>query len=122
MWAREALVLSYLTGLPLQFMRSSAGWGMAPGSFFLPRASFEPPEALKKTVFPWIEEWEGRVRLCKLEGKTFAEGGLDQGDIALDCFMDLMKYLRVVLLQDLAVLQPGKCVLLSELLYSNYRL
>lgn len=112
MWAREALVLSYLTGLPLQFMRSSAGWGIVPGSFFLPRASFEPPEVLQKAVFPWIEEWDCRVQLCKLEGKTFAEGGLDQADIALDCFLDLMKYLRVVLLQDLAVLQPGRRLLL----------
>ena len=41
-------------------------------------------------------------------GKTWKCGGLAQDDGAAAKFLNLMQYLRVVLLQDLAVLQPGK--------------
>ena len=57
------MVMSYLTGLPLQFLRSMAGFGTQPGGFFLPRASFEPPLSLQQQIFPWLELWEQRVQL-----------------------------------------------------------
>ena len=41
-------------------------------------------------------------------GEAVGRGGLDQEDLALEGFIKLMKYLRVVLLQDIAVLQGGK--------------
>ena len=46
------------------------------------------------------------------QGKLWSEGGLDQEDLALEGFIKLMKYLRVVLLQDIAVLQGGKFLFL----------
>ena len=98
---------SYLTGLPLQFLRSMAGFGVKPGKFCLPRANYAPPLSLQKQVFPWLESWEARVVLSK-QGKQWSEGGLDQEDLALEGFVKLIKYLRVVLLQDIAVLQGGK--------------
>lgn len=100
------MVQSYLTGLPLQFLRSMAGFGLKPGKFSLPRATFEPPLSLQQQVFPWLEFWEERVRL-RSQGKLWREGGLDQEDLALRGFIKLMKYLRVVLLQDMAVLQAS---------------
>ena len=84
-----------------------AGFGTQPGGFFLPRASFEPPSSLQQQIFPWLELWEQRVQLQK-KGKGWAEGGLDQEDMALEGFIKLMKYLQVVFLQDMAALQPGK--------------
>ena len=38
--------------------------------------------------------------------------GLNEDDIAKQRFLKLLKQLRVILLQDLAVLQPGKCLIL----------
>jgi hypothetical protein len=38
--------------------------------------------------------------------KTWEEGGLDKDDVAGQGFLALLCHLRVVLLQDLAVLQP----------------
>ena len=105
------MVQSYLTGLPLQFIRSMAGFGTKPGKFYLPRANHAPPFTLQQQVFPWVEPWEERLRLSR-QGKGWSEGGLDQEDLALEGFIKLMKYLRVVLLQDMAVLQGGESLLL----------
>jgi hypothetical protein len=69
-----------------------AGFGRKPGKFYLPRANQEPPSSLQQ--------------------QSLGEGGLDQEDLALEGFIKLMKYLRVVLLQDMAVLQAGECLFL----------
>jgi hypothetical protein len=105
------MVQSYLTGLPLQFLRSMAGFGVKPGKFFLPRANYTPPVSLQQLVFPWVEPWRGRITLSK-QGKSWGEGGLDQEDLALEGFIVLMDYLRVVFLQDMAVLQACKSLFL----------
>src|SRR5467141_3169679 len=105
------MVQSYLTGLPLEFLRSMAGFGRKPGKFYLPRANKEPPSSLQQQLFPWMEEWEGRIMLLK-QGKSLGAGGLDQEDLALEGFIKVVKYLRVVLLQDMAVLQAGECLFL----------
>jgi hypothetical protein len=91
-------------------MRSMAGFGLEAGKFHLPRAKLEPPSSLAKQIFPWVEQWEKRVLLFK-QKKSWDEGGLDQEDKALEGFLGLLKYLRAVLLQDIAVLQAGKCTL-----------
>jgi hypothetical protein len=100
---------SYLTGLPLQFLRAMAGFGTEPGRFCLPRANYVPPSTLQRQIWPWLEQWEARVVLFK-EGKGVQDGGLEQRDQALEGFIKLMKYLRIVLLQDMTVLQAGKSI------------
>jgi hypothetical protein len=86
-------------------MRIVAGFSASSGDYFLARAAHEPSPALQKQLWPWIEEWEPRfeARACR---RCWAEGGLDEDDLAADGFLKLMRRLRVVLLQDLAVLQP----------------
>ena len=84
------------------------------------QAEIEPPELLLKQLWPWIEYWEERF-LRHAEGKHWAKGGLDADDMAGQAFLHLLKHLRMVLLQDIAVLQP--CELLSypfERLLTNY--
>lgn len=108
------MVQSYLTGLPLKFLRSMAGFGTKAGKFCLGRANYTPPPGLQQQVFPWVEYWEARV-CCFRQRKGWSDGGLDEEDLALEGFLRLMKYLRVVLLQDMAVLQAGKPLLLSYL-------
>ncbi len=100
------MVQSYLTGLPLQFLRSMAGFGTEAGNFCMPRANYIPPLSLQQQVFPWIESWDERILLFK-QRKGWSDGGLDE-DLALEGFIKLMRYLRVVLLQDMAVLQTGE--------------
>jgi hypothetical protein len=100
-------VQSYLTGLPLQFLRAMAGFGTEAGRFFLPRANYEPPDSLQRKIFPWLEGWEARTSQFK-QGRPMKLGGLDEVDTSLEGFIKLMKYLRVVLLQDMAVLQARK--------------
>ncbi len=99
------LCQAYLTHLPREFMRVVAGFSSSSGDYFLARGTHEPPYALQKQLWPWIEEWEprfeARARRC-----NWAQGGLDENDLAADGFLKLMRHLRVVLLQDLAVLQP----------------
>ncbi|KAJ0129218.1 hypothetical protein HZ326_27681, partial [Fusarium oxysporum f. sp. albedinis] len=77
----------------------------SPGDYFLARAAHEPPYALQKQLWPWIEEWEPRFE-ARARRQCWAEGGLDDDDLAADGFLKLMRRLRIVLLQDLAVLQP----------------
>ena len=43
-----------------------------------------------------------------MQGWGGQDGGLDYDDSAARGFLALLKHLRVVLLQDLAVLQPGR--------------
>ena len=101
----DAMSVAYLTGLPIKFLRTMAGFEARPGSFYLARATHQPPDALLREVWPWVEEWEERVRL-RGEGRNWENGGLDQNAAAAKKFLQLLRYLRVVLLQDLAVLQP----------------
>jgi hypothetical protein len=104
-WNQSVLCQAYLTHLPRQFMRIAAGFSGTSGDYYLTRATYEPPDALQRQLWPWIEEWEARfearARRCR-----WAQGGLDEDDLAGDGFLKLMRRLRIVLLQDLAVLQP----------------
>lgn len=99
------MVDAYLSHLPKKFMRRVAGFTSEEGGYFLPRAQVVPPPELLQKIWPWVEEWEERFRKRSLR-KTWEEGGLDEDDVAGQGFLALLCHLRVVLLQDLAVLQP----------------
>jgi hypothetical protein len=58
-----------------------------------------------------VEQWDERVKMAR-QNRGWKDGGLDIEDMALVGFIKLMKYLRVVLLQDMAVLQVGKYIFL----------
>lgn len=97
---------AYLHSLPLKFLRKMAGFSTIGGDYFLGRAEVEPPIALKVQVFPWLDKWELRF-MGRAKNKSYDEGGLDNTDIAGHNFAQLLSRLRVILLQDLAILQPG---------------
>jgi hypothetical protein len=67
-WNQSVLCQAYLTHLPREFMRVVAGFSTSSGDYFLARAAHEPPYALQKQLWPWIEEWElrfeARARRC----------------------------------------------------------
>jgi hypothetical protein len=97
------LCQAYLTHLPWQFMRIITGFSASSGDYFLARAAHEPSPVLQKQLWPWIKEWEPRFK-ARAYRRYWAEGGLDEDDLAADGFLKLMRRLYVVLLQDLAVL------------------
>ncbi|KAK7582888.1 hypothetical protein V3481_012184 [Fusarium oxysporum f. sp. vasinfectum] len=96
-WNQSVLCQAYLTHLPRQFMRIVAGFSASPGDYFLARAAHEPPYVLQKQLWPWIEEWEPRFE-ARARRQCWAEGGLDDDDLAADGFLKLMRRLRIVLL------------------------
>ncbi|KAG6990365.1 High-osmolarity-induced transcription protein 1 [Fusarium oxysporum f. sp. conglutinans] len=104
-WNQSVLCQAYLTHLPRQFMRIIAGFSASPGDYFLAHAANEPPYVLQKQLWPWIKEWEPRFE-ARARQQCWAEGGLDDDDLAANGFLKLIQRLRIVLLQDLAILQP----------------
>lgn len=57
-WENEGKVMlgAYLTGLPREFMRVTAGFRPEGGTYFLPR-DVEVPQHLQKQIFPQADEW-----------------------------------------------------------------
>src|SRR5436190_6874646 len=99
------MVEAYLSHLPKKFLQRVAGFTSDEGGYFLPRAQPVPPAELLGKIWPWVEEWEECFRKRSAR-KTWEEGGLDEDDVAGQGFLSVLRHLRVVLLQDLAVLQP----------------
>ena len=95
-----------LLDLPLKFIRCVAGFPKEPGQYHLPRATIEPPKALQREIYPFVKEWRRRFRARATRKKSWAQGGLDEDDQAGHGFLTLLKRLRVIVLQDLAILQP----------------
>ncbi|CAO3600435.1 unnamed protein product [Absidia cylindrospora] len=94
-WGKDKMVGCYLNSLPKQAMRSLAGfYHQQPGSFYLKRAAIDPPEELKKQIFPDVEKW-----LAKYDADTI------EPSIAGHNFLDMLITFRTILLQDAAILK-----------------
>jgi hypothetical protein len=106
-WDRDVMITSYMTGLPFGLMRLLAGFQRDPSTYFLRRDGYEPPALLLLQIWPWVEAWEARFNARHSAKKaTWEQGGLGDDDFGGKSFLRLLKHLRRVLLQDLAVLQP----------------
>lgn len=98
-WNNQAMEKCYLTSLPREAMRTLAGFEPCRGSFYLARASVEPPVSLQHLIFPAVESWMEKM-----------DTGLCEQSIAGGGFLQLLQYLRGVILQDAVILQlvfPG---------------
>jgi hypothetical protein len=105
-WERgSSMLTAYLSGLPREFMRVIAGFSGTIGHYHLRRAGVKPPKALKGQLWPWVDSWLERYKACIVSGCSFADGGLDSCDLAGKTFLELLDWLRDILLQDAAVLQ-----------------
>jgi hypothetical protein len=89
-WANsDKMVGCYLNNLPKQAIRSLAGfYANGSGTYYLPRAALDPPEELKKQIFPDVEKW-----LDAFRNKTV------QKDTAGPNFLNLLVKMRTVVLQ-----------------------
>ena len=85
---------AYLSQLPREFMRVITGFSRLPGNYHLRRAEIiETPNLA-------LDSWLARYDACIVSGLSFANC-----DLAGKSFLDLLDWLRDILLQDAAVLQ-----------------
>ncbi|KAF7330285.1 hypothetical protein MVEN_02466400 [Mycena venus] len=88
----------YDRALPVEALLASAGFdGKRPESHFLARGELEPPEDVLKALFPFVEPELEKFAKRKLENRQ-------SEDFALKQFLELLDWLRTVLIQDAAVL------------------
>ncbi len=86
---------AYLTSLPRKFIRGMAGFSPKGGSFHIPRANIPPPTSLLAQIFPETDMWLNR----------FAKNEDIESDMAAEGFLNLLKQLKIVFLQDSAILR-----------------
>ena len=116
-WDHSRMTQHYSTGLPRQGARMLAGHGPEPGmymhfflfpytiaygtgNYFLERECLSPPEALQKLIFPLVEQTDAANQA----------NGLNLQDIAQRSFMELLRWFRVIILQDVVFIRgkfPG---------------
>ncbi|KJA13263.1 hypothetical protein HYPSUDRAFT_59993 [Hypholoma sublateritium FD-334 SS-4] len=89
----------YDRALPTDAMLGAAGFNARKQTtFFIARDVLVPPSDLMDQIFPWVED-EQRALSRRAEGN-----GIHGRDNSLVLFLDLLIFLRKVLLQDAAVL------------------
>ena len=95
-WDPKTQEKAYSNKLPMKVIRSRAGYQQADGLYFNPRTAIEPPEELKKLVFPWLDNAR-----ASFDAKVESEG-LKRP--TADAFLYFMEDLRTIILQDAAVI------------------
>ncbi|CAN6611856.1 hypothetical protein TRVA0_005S00122 [Trichomonascus vanleenenianus] len=98
-WAHESINEAYLPKVMLTAIRAFAGFHPQYGFYHLRRDAVEPPDELKKLIFPGVDEL-----LVKQKEKN--KGPEHQRDLAAEQFLKLLIELRRVILQDAAILIP----------------
>jgi len=88
----------YLTTLPRMFMRSTADFDpFWEGSYLIPRDTVQPPKELASQIWPELDSWvEGYRRSPEVST-----------DLATGAFLELMEWLRSVILQDATFLKEA---------------
>ena len=109
-WDHSRMIQHYSLGIPRTGARHLAGHGSLGtsvpkkeiiideskiGNYYLDREYLMPPEELQRMIFPGLEE---------IEAMNNAKPEREQ-DIAVRCFMNLLRWFRVVLLQDAVFLR-----------------
>jgi hypothetical protein len=89
-WNQEQMVGCYLNSLPRKFMRSMAGHPLQPGCFEIDRAAVTPPDELLQLIWPELDGLR--------DGQSLQQG--QANDLAATGLVNLLLYLREVVLQD----------------------
>ncbi|KAE8262475.1 hypothetical protein A4X09_0g7453, partial [Tilletia walkeri] len=92
----DQLIERYLTGIAVQPVRALSGFSISGGDHYLPRTLLDPPNDLARKLWPQVDEAETAVRARQAAG-----GEKDEAALA---FLEMMRWLRLVLLQDAALL------------------
>ena len=110
-WNMDVHSTAYSSGFPLEALRASAGFNKEEGSHYSPRTEKDPPEELKKLVFPELEGIEAHVKKRQQEmlaatqrrKSARAKNTVLPLSTALG-FLNLLHKLRRVILQDAAAM------------------
>ena len=91
--------MSYLTNLPYAALLVAAGFRISPNSYVLPRSRVPPPLVLTACILPRVAPELEKIKAWnrtadKLTSDTSAEG-----------FLQALVWLKIVFLQDMALLQ-----------------
>ena len=115
-WNKTNMQMSYLRKTPHEPLLVAAGFTTSPNSYNLPRSRVIPPTCLSDLVLPWVatdvEAVEGINRLNKKNIK----------DEAAKNFLDCLMWLKIVYLQDMALLQgvyPNLPVFKAHLVFQH---
>ncbi len=91
-WATKSRVGAYANhSIPFDCVRVLAGFGPEPDRYYINRNIIIPPESLQNAIFPQLEQSRQAIK---------ASGS----EIAGTSFLKLISYMRIVLLQDVALL------------------
>ncbi|RLN78429.1 hypothetical protein BBJ28_00026159 [Nothophytophthora sp. Chile5] len=91
-WNEDVLQRYYLSKLARETIRVLAGFAKEIGGYWIPRAAILPSESLQQAIFPEVDSLLLEVR------------SRDTPDRAAIAFLELLQFLRVVVLQDAAML------------------
>jgi hypothetical protein len=89
-WDTSRMSTHYSSGIARQAARMLAGHGSEVGNYYLSRESMDPPEDLRRQIFPRIEE--------SLE--YVCHQSEEQQDLAAQAYLKVLDWFRTVLLQD----------------------
>lgn len=90
-WTGGKMERCYLNDLPRVAMRIQAGFTKKPGQYYLKRAVIVPSEELCDQIFAKVKWWKAHLE----DPEYYCDG-----DLTAHNFVELMTYLRVVLIQD----------------------
>ena len=89
-WDTSRMANHYSSGIARQAARIIAGHGNEAGNYYLSRESMNPPENLRRQIFPHIEK--SLEYVCSRSD--------DEQDLAAQAFLKVLDWFRTVLLQD----------------------
>jgi hypothetical protein len=87
------MTTSYLSPISLEPVRALAGFKQSRGSYYLERQILTPPKGMMEEIFPKADHWWENYNSRQL-----------QEDICAIRFLRMINFLRIVILQDAAVL------------------
>jgi hypothetical protein len=94
-WNHEQMVGCSLDALPRKFMRIMAGHPAEIGRFEIRRGGITPPDSLLSMIWPELDKWQDR----------FGPQADQINDLAAMGLVNLLRYLREVILQDSVTLR-----------------
>jgi hypothetical protein len=95
-WNPSVFDSRYSSKIPMKGLRVAAGFPQEQGHYVIPRSTCVPSEELKKSIFPCLEQKEEEIKHAEtLDNKYRCTAW---------AFVQLLKELRTILLQDVAAL------------------
>ena len=98
-WTYDSFRMSYLTTLPNTDLLVVAGCMKSPTSYILPRSCVPPPHALTASVLPWVEPELEKIRAWNVGNSV------QLSDMSAQGVLEALLWLKIVFLQDMALLQ-----------------